>query len=325
MQGELKVFHDTFQKSSISDFRKFIKPFNKMGVTKWMIYSDYCLDDENKLYNAATFTILPYIDDIDVLKKLIKEWAPKDLKRTSNVDERFCAFLKSGYLFNISIVFEKGKNHFFGRSSKEQNILALDKIIEQFNLWIETTPSNETYFNTVIRKIKKLKQEMERKTFSLKLFQNITMVQAIVSYLMLTISKESTIKPEIIGWFSDRDNLITAFDGILYDLIYMNYHNMCEMEKMSDKESVKIAVAEPDLKVKSLWYDEMIRMSDYLSGALAGRNFINPQKDKYDELFERAIVENPYLAILSFNVIGEKNNIGRLNFKKVLSRKNEEI
>ncbi|MEC1525825.1 hypothetical protein P9D43_27885 [Neobacillus niacini] len=316
MQGELKVFHDTFHKSTISDFRSFIDPFNKIGVTKWMIYSDYCFDDEKKLYNAATFTILPYIDDIVELKEIINKMAPVDLKRASSVDERFCAFMKSGYMFNISIVFEKGKNHYFGISSKEQYLQDLDKIIKQFELWIVTTPTNEVYFNSVIKKVKKLKQEMERKTFSMKLFQNINMIQAIVSYLMLIISKESIIKPDLIGWFSDRDKLITSYGGILYDLLQMNYHNMCDAEKITDKECRKIAVAEPDLKVKSLWYDEMVRMPDYLSGALAGRNFINPNRDKYDELFEMAIVDNPYLAVMSFVIEDQKKFIRRLTFSK---------
>ncbi|PES65385.1 hypothetical protein CN507_17725, partial [Bacillus cereus] len=92
------------------------------------------------------------------------------------------------------------------------------------------------------KKLNKLKQEMERRTFNVGLFQNVWMVQAIVVYLFYNISKESKIKPEKLGWFSDRDNMITAFDGGSYDLINMNYHNICEDKKITSKKCSEILV-----------------------------------------------------------------------------------
>lgn len=312
--GPLQSINNTFNKSIIKDFKKYIKPLNDSGVNKWTIYSDYCLEDKNKLYSAMTFTLVPYIDHFEELKKVLKEIAPNDLKKTKLIDKRFCSFLKSGYVFNFSFIFEKGENHFFCKLSREEFIKAADELIKMYQKWIITTPINTDYFNRVITKVKKLKQEMQRKTFNVTLFQNIWIVQLLVSYIMMIVTRESSLEPEIIGWFSDRDKIVHAYDEIIIDLANATYHNICELENVGDRECRKIVYPSKSQDSKALWFDEFIRIPDYLSGALAGRNYENKLKDKYDILFEEGIAENPFISTIAFEIRNNLPHTFSLNF-----------
>jgi hypothetical protein len=306
-------FHTTFKQSSLDDFRNFLNPYKQMQVTKWLIFSDYCLKDRNKLYDAITFTIVPYIDNIQDLKFILGEIAPKDLKKTIDIDDRFCDFIKSGYCFNISIVFEKNSKKLLPLT-QENCMDQIDILISQYNLWTSTTPSNKEYYEKVIKKLKQLKQKAESKSFNLTLFRNIGFIQMIVAYLMTTITRECGYKIENIGWFSDRDSVVEWIDGFIYDILQANYHGMCSLEGIKEYEAQAIAVSGDNKGKKHLWYDEINRIPDYLTGALAGRNFISETKDKYDILFEKAISDNPYLTVIFYSEEGEAINTRRVSF-----------
>lgn len=311
--GPINWFHFTFKQSSLDDFRLFLNPYKKIKVSKWLIISDYCLKDSTKLYDSITFTIVPYIDDINDLKFVLGEIAPKDLKKTVEIDERFCNFIKSGYCFNVSVILEKNSKKFLPvtlENCKEQ----IDILIKQYQLWISNTPGNKDYYERVIKKLKQLKQKAESKSFNLTLFRNIGFIQMIVAYLMTTITKECGYKIENIGWLSDRDSIVEWIDGFIFDILQANYHGMCSVGGIAQFEAASIAVGAHEEGTKQLWYDELNRIPDYLTGALAGRNYSSETKDKYDILFENAISNNPYLATIYYSEEGEAINTRRVVF-----------
>ncbi|MGH0515844.1 hypothetical protein E0M25_27350 [Bacillus mycoides] len=322
MQGEMKIFDEVFHGEIIKKFKEFIKPFNEISLDKWLIFSDYCFDDKQKLYNSAAFTIIPYIDHPDTLKQVMNLIAPKDLKKTKNIDAKFGEFIKSGYVFNLSLVFEKDEGHYFLKRTKDVYQADINSLIKGVQKWIENTPKQANYYKQTIKKMKILNQEMERRTFNLKLYQNTYIIQAIVTYLFYIISNESKVKPTSLGWFSDRDSVLTSNNGLIKDLININYHSLCEYKGISEKECPKLFFPDnASFNEKTLWYDELNRIPDYLAGALAGRNYVSPEKDKYDELFEEAIAENPYLGVINFDFENKEKRINSLTFQ--LAKKDE--
>ncbi|WP_242213165.1 hypothetical protein [Bacillus cereus group sp. BfR-BA-01383] len=322
MQGEMKIFDEVFHGDIIKKFREFIKPLNDISLDKWLIFSDYCFEDQQKLYNSVTFTIIPYVNHPDNLKQAMKLIAPKDLKKTKHIDGKFGEFIKSGYVFNFSLIFEKREKHYFLKRTKSEYQSEINSLIEGVQKWIENTPEKADYYKETIKKMKTLNQEMERKTFNLRLYQNTYLINVMVSYLFYIISKESKTKPALLGWFSDRDSMLTSYDGLIKDFINISYHNLCEYMKISEKKCPELVF--PDnvsFKEKVLWYDELNRIPDYLAGAFAGRNYVSPEKDKYDVLFEEAIAENPYLGVMNFGFENNEKKINSLTFH--LAKKDE--
>lgn len=118
----------------------------------------------------------------------------------------------------------------------------------------------------------------------------------------MLIAKHS--RPEIIMWAFDRDAMTTAFDGIVYDMAYLNFHSACEMEReQKNRTSVSNAVDPHAMNGQSAWLDDLIRAPDHIAGAIAGWDFRADQgsllSPKVAEVIESAIVENPNLIILA--------------------------
>lgn len=182
------------------------------------------------MYDAITFTIVPYVDDFNELKQYIKNLAPKDLKKTKEINPEFCEFIKSGYTFSISVILNKNNKKFL--PLKAENVIKEIEILQNiFKTWIVNTPSNEEYYKTVLNKLKKLRQEAERPSFNLKLFKRLGLIQLLVAYIMALITKECDYKIDNMGWFSDRDSLTTWMEGLINDLAFVCYDGICKTEK----------------------------------------------------------------------------------------------
>lgn len=141
-------FHSTFLKTSLTDFRRYLAVFKELKVSKWLIFSDYCFDDPNKLYDALTFTIVPYVNDFNELQQYIKNLAPKDLKKTKEVKPEFCEFIKSGYTFNITVILNKNNKKFLPLNA-DNAIKEIETLQNIFESWIINKPINKEYYKTV--------------------------------------------------------------------------------------------------------------------------------------------------------------------------------
>lgn len=76
-------------KAQIEDFLK-----RASFSPKWMLYSDYCLDDKNKPNDVLTFVLIPFINEAKYqeLEKKINETQPVDIKHTKNINKEFMSY-----------------------------------------------------------------------------------------------------------------------------------------------------------------------------------------------------------------------------------------
>ena len=101
MKNVFAVVDETFRKSAVKDISDYLK---ELHYTKWMIFSDYCINDKNKPNDVLSFTVMPYYDEFDKIKNMLLALSPKDIKNIKKVKQDFLKFLKEAPILNISFV-----------------------------------------------------------------------------------------------------------------------------------------------------------------------------------------------------------------------------
>src|SRR5690606_22419899 len=102
------LLNETFEKSTISQIENNYLS-NLKSVSKWICFSDYCLDDKEKPNDVVTFSIIPYITDFHIVEDHIKKCAKTDIKKTRVVNEKFIEFLNKYPLINFSFIINDRK------------------------------------------------------------------------------------------------------------------------------------------------------------------------------------------------------------------------
>lgn len=297
MENILAVIDQTINKSTINDFREYLS--NLPNYSKWMICSDYCIDDKNKPNDTATFTVMPYYDYLKDIQATILDAAPKDIKNTRSIKQDFINYHKSGYIFHFAFIFGKRGEHVLRDLTKEEMLSGLKEVIKNLEKWKINTPSNKEYFQKTITKAKALIQEINKKSFNLKLLKKIMITNLLAAYIAYLICRET--KVEMIGWFSDRDEIINTFQGIVFDLFHMNHYGLCQRGNINDSK-IKLVIGDPTQNDSNnkMWYDELNRLPDFITGTLSDYDFANNvvSKDKFVTMLEGCIADNDKISIL---------------------------
>jgi hypothetical protein len=98
----------TFGHSAIGEFRKFLAKHPK--VSKWMIASDFVVNEPQAASDAYAYTFFPYNADIQDLQAKIVKLVPKDFKKTKTVKPKLHEFFQSGETFTICLLTPKKYN-----------------------------------------------------------------------------------------------------------------------------------------------------------------------------------------------------------------------
>jgi len=298
----MEVVEETFNKSTKIVLENFLSIHK--DIKKWMVFSDYVIDDKNK-NNVITFSFIPYILDFELFKKLINDLACKDLKNIKNIDEKFMLFLKDMPIFTFSFII-KGKKRICYTQEKIFLINKFEKVIELFEYWIRFEPKNKEMYEESIKDFRILLNETKSNK-NLKIKKDIVIISVIASYLLFEFCRlHGNI--EIIGWFSDRDKVV-EFGGkkfnfpILYNLANIYFHAFYENLKQ------KPELVFGKILNEQSWYDEFNRIPDYICGALADYNFDKNicSHRKHIKLIEDLIASNKKIRI--FNLIFKKDRI----------------
>lgn len=307
MEEFFKTLENTINKSSIIEFRNYLKNFS--SPAKWIIVSDYCIHDKSKPNDVMTFVIIPYVIDIFDFQKYIRTIAKSDLKHSNQIDDRFISLYKSGLFFSISFVLTKD-NIINNLVDKDTILRTLKKEKEMLESWIVNTPNNANHYKDIIKKLNKVEQEANRKTFNLSLFKDIVTVTFLASYIVYLLYKEANI--EIVTWFSDRDKMTSAYDGIANDLYEIQTHCLIT-EKFGDNYKQFINGYGAENEENNLFYDDLNRIADYICGGIADHNIENNQvsSDKFCKIAEEILADNKNMILLRI----KKHGIEKIKLK----------
>jgi hypothetical protein len=298
MDGVLASLEETFNKSALDALRSYVSLHPQ--CRKWLVYSDYCIHDKTKPNDVVSFVVVPYDTPFEVERTLTDNLAPVDWKKTVSVNPSFLAYLRGPRLFYLSIILENTRGLTRHPDMKPRRVVvsqieATMRIIES---WSEDANYNVDYCSAVLRRLRHLSQRMDRPSANLTLYRDILLVSALAGFICHKLGDIS--KATMTGWFSDRDKIIEAYEGIAFDFAFLNHHALCEKHGVdSSQTKMTFGVVSPDAEGKP-WYDEMNRLPDYVAGALADwdlpRDIVT--KNKTCQMLLRVIADNPRFVLL---------------------------
>lgn len=275
-----------------SNFPEFVEKWKKFQqkyprVDSWYIASDYCLDDKDKPHDVMTFTIFPFTNPY-ILKAGVKQYLAKDIKDFTNLSEKALGFIKaSPYSFSMAVMIED-KNNIFNLSENKEFI---DRAIKDMEKWPQKKKEE------FIHKFKKFREYLNRKEIDIKTLSDIGVTVNIMSVIIEFLLIKAHAKH--ILWISDRDDITTFQGGIVHELVRLGYANLLNRRVSDNNVYGYLEAKDYDKKI----FDEMIRIPDYICGALASMDFKNVDTvpDKHYELFDRSIVDNERIYIMNIN------------------------
>lgn len=295
----------TILSSNFPDFVQKWKRFqNKFKqVNSWYIVSDYCLDDKNKPNDVMTFTIYPFTNPY-LLNNGIKQYLSKDIKDFKYLSEKAVSYIKEApYFFSLAFIIE-GKNDVFKLNDNKQ---LLDNAIKNMENWPQKKKEE------FIHKMKRFRNYLNRKEVDLKTLSNISItvhiMSAIIEFLLIKTNTKHIL------WISDRDKMTDFQDGIVSEFVRIYYANLLN-KRVSDH------------KVYGFWggkdydkevFDELVRIPDYISGAIASMDFDNVEKipEKHYDLFDKSIVDNERIYIMHIKHGVDTDTLSDLKFTRV--------
>lgn len=295
----------TILSSNFPDFvqkwKKFQNKFKE--VNSWYIVSDYCLDDKNKPNDVMTFTIYPFTNPY-LLKNGIKQHLSKDIKDFKYLSEKAVSYIKEApFFFSLAFIIE-GKNDVFKLNDNKQ---LLDNAIKKMENWPQKKKEE------FIHKMKRFRNYLNRKEVDLKTLSNISItvhiMSAIIEFLLIKTNAKHIL------WISDRDKMTDFQDSIVSEFVRIYYANLLN-KRVSDH------------KVYGFWggkdydkevFDELVRIPDYISGAIASMDFDNVEKipEKHYDLFDKSIVDNERIYIMHIKHGVDTDTLSDLKFTRV--------
>lgn len=274
-----KTFNQSF-KNEISNYK------NKTDkITKWTCYSDYCLDDPNKPNSVITFTLIPYIESIEDFANNIKTLANKDIKKIKNVNPEFLKFIMNYPLINISFIVNDRKNLFLNNAEKVNFLKnTLNEIKKNYVNINGNNLNDKDYYLSFLKKIDCVIKLLD-KNKKIKQISDMFLVTFLGTYISSWIVNKEIL--EIIGWFSDRDAINEVCENFSIDLFNYYMQSFCYENNFN-------VVASLAGSNDNAFYEELVRIPDYIAGTLADFDMDIEliSKSKFDTILTEYMAEN---------------------------------
>lgn len=284
MKDVIDTFLGVLDKTENYFFRNFLSLLPENSA--WYLISDYCIDNSEKYNDVITFSLLCNYDKYENIQELINSLASKDIKKSKDIDSGFLQYINSPFFYHFSLVIPRREKLL----DKLFNKVPLDKMMEWMHNIYENAKeiqiSQSEFCNEAQSRIKLIQREIQRQGYNKKLIRQILLTSSLGASIMYLLQKYSS--PQKIAWISDRDAIIDKFDRFVFDNMYF-WYEIAVSDKTFEKINTEIIFVEPE-KVGVNYFDELIRIPDYIAGALASYDTENREnmleiKEKYRLLF----------------------------------------
>ena len=280
-------------------------------VSKWLMFSDYCLDDKSKANDVMTYVLMPFESEAKYteMQQKIHDMQPSDIKKTSTVNETFLSYLKSENVLIFSFVLDDRK-HFLAPSHNQclDGIKGtLQTICDCYEGWKKTADNEDIlkHYEEVVDTIKHQLATLNGKNPNIKLLNDILITAFFGAYVSVKVLKNLSI--EIFGWFSDRDKVISGKDNIIVPIFNYFQHNMLGGKQF------KFCTFTPDDKVKP-FFDDFNRIADVVTGAIADYNLEEDYitADKFNKVLIHFLADNKQVFIFRIHKIDDNYRVGQI-------------
>ena len=280
-------------------FRSFVRG---TYTRKWMISADFVLSGDERVNDTFAFTVFRYEKNSfqEVLSEA-NQAITRDFKRVKSIPPETLAYLSSRERFHFCFMPDRGRHE---KDNVKSARAVIESTITSIKAWPEY-PGKADY----IKMFAGLRQEANARLFPFKLLNDVTLLGALAAAIAFYITKHSN--PEHIAFFLDRDNMTTAFHGLLSWAVQADFASICS-ENGVDHRRVTLgnAVEKEASNGQIGWFDSLVRPPDYLAGAMARwdlkANVLRSGLEKYLQIANTIVAENPHVAIaqLHFSMFG---------------------
>ncbi|WP_045758529.1 hypothetical protein [Xanthomonas albilineans] len=290
------------------EFDTFVDTHSSNG--KWMLVSDYCIDDLNKANSCMVFSLIPHIDDLEKLQDAINTVAPSDIKNSRNGNEEFVKLINSYPIFNIGVVLDR--NIRLATKELEYFLIKSSNIRSQIAAWKSSTPEALGNYERLERKMYLFDSKLKK--INMKLLRNTEIASTIAAYLSAAVTLRGA---DLIMWMSDRDNMLTHLkfeEGypLAFDFAHCLHHVICESNGAKPGELI-FAVPEQQ---GEMWYDPLVRVPDFICGALADFDMCaNTTKMKFQPIVRQIFTNGEKNIFLNISIENNSPDIKILRFK----------
>jgi hypothetical protein len=294
-------------------FWAYLRRHQRIG--KWIIGSDYVLKNKEKPWDVMAFTLYPVLDGphLDRLMRRLNEDIPKDIKEISivNANDPVINLLRSDRYYSVAVMLSKNRHKLIGPDLVRKMI---ENSYENANNWV-----NRDHCLPSIKSIKNLLDETIKRNFNAALLLNISYASAIAATISGFLTSECNA--ELVTWVSDRDPISEAYRKAYGTLFSVGHLNSCEALNIAANLTKLSLVHDDEAKPgKSAWFDPLIRMPDYLCGAISSMDFqgnrLAPVRIKYKNILDFATADNKNLLVCRMDI----NNSPILKYPRISSR-----
>lgn len=301
--GLVDCLISTFSKGAINEFRSFLSKHPM--ITKWIIACDFVLNEPEAASDAYAYTFFPCNGDLTNIQQKIAGLVPKDFKKTKHIAPELGEFFHSGETFTVCLLTPKK----FNVAGDIHTVRAsLDATLTVMRGWHDAQNQKE-----VITAFERLREKAKANNFKAQLMSTMIIATVLAAFCAIILAQERKI--EIVGWFPDRDNITTAYERIADHMFSVSFSAFCNRHRI-DECKTGIGIPNPDpMNPKQGWYDELVRVPDFLAGPLAGWDYkqnLVTGRQKYLEILQRAAADNPYVITLILREADNGIGVSRL-------------
>jgi len=229
-----------------------------------MIAGDYCLRDTTRSNDCFAFTIFPYKEDFGDLCRRIRAVLPRDIKKSRFLTAKGAELLQSPDFFHFVIMVPKEREIF--TNGPGTNPLEISREVAKKTL---ASAQGLGRGPDTIAPLKGIVEHARAKKFKFELYGDLLLLGLFFPYLSLLIAREGHV--DLIGWFSDRDDMTIWADGVVWT------HATESVRGLGERFGINLAntafpIGVPNPETGEMWFDDLIRLPDYFAGTMAAWN-----------------------------------------------------
>lgn len=304
--GLIKTFFKTFDSGAKEEFAAFVA--RQPAQASWLIAADYVVNNKSRPNDVFAFSIMPNSQGLPALQDRIRQALPRDIKKTRSLDESGLALLKAADVFHVAVMLSK-KRMLFAESGGESLLSARQTAEELLRLAIRQGDER------AIKSLRKVRDFAANRTFAHRLMADVLLLSLLFPAITIALMRETASRD--IAWMSDPDKMTGWCGGALWSLA------QTILGVMADRMDVKPGVTGPAVCVpgaKGMWFDDMVRLPDYIAGTLAtwdgdAQQYASESKiEMLSVLFREVIAGAENLAVLQLTVDERRTGWSRMVF-----------
>jgi hypothetical protein len=277
--------------------------------TRWYIASDFCLHDDTRPNDVFAYSVFAHDAHFVERAREIQSIFPRDLKKTNSVSGEMMDYLRFGRRFHFAFIVNKDRRLFADAVGARA---AIDESLAMMRNYKDADAHED-----LIGAMALLRQEANANSFNYGLLQDMVLASTFAGVVALLLQLEG--RAELIGWFPDRDKMTTAYKAIAYILFAKNASAFALRRKVPE---AKIFLALPgpgDDGRPGIYFDELVRIPDYVAGAVASTTFDGRHplslKEKHSDIVAKALADNERFALFDLSLPPHPLQVRRITLR----------